>query len=216
MSHTSGGRIGCPRRVLNVRPTFLEPSQETTGIRPEVVSAGDVRDETATRFHPHRHSWTRFLAELGRRTGVKFAIFVWLAVLSGCVTSGTRIDPRDFAVSSCDLTPQQFALAQTRAREYLNRYPSAAGDVRLVAVIADSVFPSEVSDLWVKLGRSQTSSSAYLQRRGQTFRLWCVAVLDRSTLVPVTNQGYLLANTPARGEVVHLGGRIVLYLGRGI
>jgi hypothetical protein len=148
---------------------------------------------------------------------MKFAIPFWLAVvLFGCVTSSTRIDPRDFAVSSCDLSQQQFALAQTRAREYLNRYPSAAGDVRLVAVIADSVSPSEVADLWVKLGRSQTSSSAYLQRRGQTFQLWCVAILDRSTLIPVANQGYLLANTPARGEVVHMSGRTVLYIGRGI
>ena len=126
------------------------------------------------------------------------------------------MDPRDFAVSSCDLTQEQFALAQTRAREYLTRYPNAGGDLRLVAVIADSVFPSEVADLWVKLGRSQTSSSAYLQRRSQTFRLWCVAVLDRSSLVPVTRQGYLLANTPARGQIVYIGGRTVLYIGRGI
>jgi hypothetical protein len=148
---------------------------------------------------------------------MKFVISFWLVVLlSGCVTSGTRIDPRDFAVSSCDLSPQDFALAQTRAREYLNRYPNAAGDVRLIAVIADSVFPSEVADLWVKLGRSQTSSSAYLQRRSQTFRLWCAAILDRSILIPVTTQGYLLANTPALGEVVHMGGRTVLYIGRGI
>jgi hypothetical protein len=148
---------------------------------------------------------------------MKFVIPFWLAMaLSGCVTSSTRIDPRDFAVSTCDLSPQQFALAQTRAREYLNRYPSAAGDVRLIAVIADSVFPSEVADLWVKLARSQTSSSAYLQRRSQTFRLWCVAILDRSTLSPVINQGYLLANTPARGEVVYMSGRTVLYIGRGI
>jgi hypothetical protein len=148
---------------------------------------------------------------------MKFVIPFWLTVvLSGCVTSSTRMDPRDFAVSSCDLTQEHFVLAQTRAREYLTRYPNAAGDVRLVAVIADSVFPSEVADLWVKLGRSQTSSSAYLQRRSQTFRLWCVAVLDRSTLVPVTRQGYLLANTPARGQTVYIGGRTVLYIGRGI
>jgi hypothetical protein len=148
---------------------------------------------------------------------MKFVILLCLAVIfSGCVTSSTRIDPRDFAVSSCDLSQQQFTLAQTRAREYLNRHPNAASDVRLVAVIADSVSPSEVADLWVKLGRSQTSSSAYLQRRGQTFQLWCVAILDRSTLIPVANQGYLLANTPAHGEVVHMSGRTVLYIGRGI
>jgi hypothetical protein len=153
---------------------------------------------------------------LRRREDMKFVILCCLAVvLSGCVTSSTRMDPRDFAVSSCDLTQEQFALAQIRAREYLTRHPNAAGDVRLVAVIADSVFPSEVADLWVKLGRSQTSSSAYLQRRSQTFRLWCVAVLDRSTLVPVTRQGYLLANTPARGETVYISGRTVLYIGTG-
>ena len=146
---------------------------------------------------------------------MKFVILLSLTMLAGCAMPGTRMDPRDFAVSTCELTGQQFALAQTRAREYLARHPSAPGDIRFVAVIADSVFPSEVADLWVKLGRSQTSSSAYLQRRGQTFRLWCAAILDRSTLKPVTNQGYLLANTPARGEIVYLGGRTVLYVGRG-
>jgi hypothetical protein len=216
MSHTSGDRIGCPRRLLNVRPTFLKPSPGAKGIRPEALPDGKVLDKTNTGSSLDCHPWSRPLDELWRRAGLKLAIFSWVAVLSGCVTSSTRIDPRDFAVSTCDLTEQQLALAQTRAREYLNRYPGVAGEVRLVAVIADSVFPSEVADLWVKLGRSQTSSSAYLQRRGQTFRLWCVAVLDRSTLVPVTSQGYLLANTPARGEVVHLGDRIVLYVGRGI
>ena len=148
---------------------------------------------------------------------MKFVILLWLAVvIFGCVASSTRIDSRDFAVSTCDLSEQQFALAQSRAREYLARHPSAPGNIRFVAVIAGSVFPSEVADLWVKLGRSQTSSSAYLQRKSQTFRLWCVAVLDRSTLAPVTNQGYLLANTPARGEIVYMSGRTVLYIGRGI
>ena len=89
-----------------------------------------------------------------------------------------------------------------------------ADDVRLLAVIADSVFPSEVPDLWVKLGRSETSSSAYLQRRGQTFKLWSVVLIDRTTLKP-TSSGYLLANTPAQGEIVRIGGHQVLYVGRG-
>ena len=211
MSHTSGDWIGHPPRILNVRPTFH--SVEDT--RAQIAAVRGLPDGRGAGF-----LWGRFLSPisaLSRKCGMKFVIFLWLTVVfSGCVTSRTRIDPRDFAVSTCELTQEQFALAQTRAREYLNRYPSAASDVSLVAVIADSVSPSEVSDLWIKLGRSQTSSSAYLQRRGQTFQLWCVAVLDRSTLIPVTNQGYLLANTPARGEVVHLSGRMVLYVGRGI
>ena len=211
MSHTSGDWIEHPPRILNVRPAF----HSVEDMRAQITAVRGMPDGRSAGF-----LWTLFLSPISalpRKCGMKFVILSWLAVvLSGCVTSTTRIDPRDFAVSTCDLTQEQLALAQTRAREYLNRYPSAAADVRLVAVIADSVFPSEVADLWVKLGRSQTSSSAYLQRRGQTFRLWCVAVLDRSTLIPVTNSGYLLANTPARGEVVHLSDRIVLYIGRGI
>ena len=92
---------------------------------------------------------------------------------------------------------------------------SSVSDVRLLAVQADSVFPSEVQDLWIKLGRSQTSSSAYAQWRGQSFKLWCVLLVDRSTQLPLTNQGYVLANTPARGAIVQIGGHRALYVGTG-
>jgi hypothetical protein len=54
------------------------------------------------------------------------------------------------------------------------RHPSSAGELRFLAVQADSVFPSEVQDLWIKLGRSQTSTSAYAQWRGESFKLWWV------------------------------------------
>jgi hypothetical protein len=145
-----------------------------------------------------------------------FLLLLPVLALCGCAAPGTRTDPRDFAVSSCELTPQAIALAQKRARGFVARYPAAAGDLRLLAVQADYVFPNQVQDLWIKLGRSQTSSSAYAQRRGQTFKLWCIALIDRSTLLPETNQGYLLSNTPARGEIVNIGGRRVLYVGRGI
>ena len=216
MSHTSGAPIGRPTRILNVRPTFLDHSRRMERLRPEPAVRGDSLDETAISSSLGHRLLARFSTALLHRCGLKFASLLLLTLMvSGCTTPGTRIDPRDFAVSTCELSQQQIALAQTRAREYLTRHPSTAGDVRLVAVIADSVFPSEVSDLWIKLGRSQTSSSAYLQRRGQSFVLWCVAVFDRSTLAPVSNQGYLLANTPALGEIVHMGGRTVLYIGRG-
>ena len=138
----------------------------------------------------------------------------WL--LSGCVTPGSRtFDSRDYAITTCEARPQEIGLVQKRARNYLSRHPSPAGEVRLLAVKADSVFPSEVQDLWIKLGRSQTSSSAYLQRRGQSFKLFCVLLVDRSTLLPLTNQGYVLANTPARGEIVRIGGHRALYVGTG-
>jgi hypothetical protein len=133
---------------------------------------------------------------------------------SGCVTQGSS-DSRDYAVTTCQVSPQEIELVQKRARNYLSRHPSSAGEARFLAVTADYVFPSEVPDLWVKLSRSQTSSSAYLQRRGQSFKLFCVLLVDRTTLLPLTNRGYLLANTPARGAIAQIGGRRALYIGTG-
>ena len=137
-------------------------------------------------------------------------------VLSGCVTPGSGTsDSRDYAVTTCEVRPQEIELVQKRARNYISRHPSSAGEVRFLAVTADSVFPSEVQDLWIKLGRSQTSSSAYAHWKGQSFKLWCVLLVDRSTQLPLTNQGYVLANTPARGAIVQIGGHRALYVGTG-
>ena len=141
-------------------------------------------------------------------------LFTWL--LLGCVTPDSRTsDSRDYAITTCEVSPQEIELVQKRARNYISRHPNTAAEVRFLAVIADSVFPSEVQDLWVKLGRSQTSSSAYLQRRGQSLKLWCVLLVDRSTQLPLAKQGYVLANTPARGAIVQIGGHRALYVGTG-
>ena len=145
-------------------------------------------------------------------------IFVLLVpfLLLGCVSPDSRVsDPRDYAVSTCSVNQQDVQLVQKRARNYLARLPSSSADVRLLAVEAHSVSPGEVQDLWVKLSHSQTSSSAYLQRRGQGFKLWCILLVDRATQLPVTNNGYLLSNTPARGQIVQIGGRSALYIGTG-
>jgi hypothetical protein len=141
-------------------------------------------------------------------------VIAWL--LWGCVMPGSRKpDPRDFAVTTCAANPNEIQLAQKRARTYLSRHPGAAADVGLLAVEADYLFPSEVPDLWIKLSRSQTSSSAYLQRRGQSFKLFCVLLVHKATLLPLTSQGYVLANTPALGAIANVGGHRALYIGTG-
>jgi hypothetical protein len=135
----------------------------------------------------------------------------WL--LTGCITPGSRIsDSRDYAVTTCKIRPGEIEVVQKRARKYLSRH---ATEARLLAVQADSVSPSEIQDLWVKLGRSETSSSAYAQWRNREPTLWCVLIIDRSTQLPLTNQGYVLANTPARGTIAQIGGHRALYIGRG-
>jgi hypothetical protein len=42
MNHTSGDRIGYPRTVLNVRPTFLDPLHAREGTRAEIAAALDT------------------------------------------------------------------------------------------------------------------------------------------------------------------------------
>jgi hypothetical protein len=215
MNPAFGARIECLTNILNVRPHFSGSLQHVVGARASTTPRGGLSGSGAHLPLSHR-LWAALLTTLARRHRIKLAVFLLLAlVVSGCATPGTRTDSRDYAVSTCRLTSQEIELAQKRARNYLKRHSYVATDVRLLAVIADSVFPSEVQDLWVKLGRSQTSSSAYLQRRGQSFKLWCVAIIDRSTQSPITTQGYLLSNTPDQGEIVQLGGYRVLYVGRG-
>ncbi len=124
-------------------------------------------------------------------------LLVIACLLLGCVMPDSRRpDPRDFAVTTCSANPNEMQLAEKRARSYLSRHPGAAADVGLLAVEADYLFPSEVPDLWIKLSRSQTSSSAYLQRRGQSFKLYCVLLVDKATLLPLTSQGYVWQTPP--------------------
>lgn len=149
---------------------------------------------------------------------MKPAFFLLLSawLLAGCVTPNSRtFDSRDYAITTCGTRAHAIELVQKRARNYLSRHPGTAGEVRLLAVIADSVFPSDVLDLWIKLGRSQTSTSAYAQWRDRSPKLWCVLLVDRSTLLPLTNHGYVLANTPAPGMIVQIGGHRALYVGTG-
>jgi hypothetical protein len=134
-------------------------------------------------------------------------------LLTGCVTRDSRTsDSRDYAITRCEIQPGEIEVAQNRARKYLSRH---ATEARLLAVQADSVSASEIQDLWVKLGRSETSSSAYAQWRNRCPKLWCVLIVDRSTQLPLTNQGYVLANTPARGTIAQIGARRALYIGTG-
>lgn len=194
--------------------TFLDPWPGVTTMRAgaESLHGGPARAEL--RLSHDRRSLAQLAAAFLRRFAPSLGLFLVLALCGCAAPQGTRTDSRDFAVSTWSVSPQATQLAQKRARNYLKRHSYVAEDVRLLAVIADSVFPSEVPDLWVKLGRSETSSSAYLQRRGQTFKLWSVVLIDRTTLKP-TRSGYLLANTPAEGEIVWMGGHKVLYVGRG-
>ena len=127
----------------------------------------------------------------------------WL--LLGCVTPGSRIsDSRDYAITTCEAKPQEIELVQRRARNYLAPHPNSAAEVRLFAVKADSVFPSEVSGPWIKLRRSQTSTSAYAKTTTSDSDASCLWIGRPS--FPLTSQGYVLADTPAtRGRSLKSG-----------
>jgi hypothetical protein len=138
----------------------------------------------------------------------------WL--LASCSSLGSKgVDPRNFAVTTCDVQPNQTRIAVTRAQRYLERHPPLPEAPRYLAVEAGVVLSGDVQGLWIKLRASQTSATAFSQYKTHSVRLWCVLIVDRVSLRVVGNEGYVLNGTPSRGRVAKIGGYEALYVGTG-
>jgi hypothetical protein len=138
-------------------------------------------------------------------------------LLAGCNSFGTKgVDPRDFAVTTCPVSPNASNLAVKRAKHYLQRHAQLPVEPRYVAVEVGVVNPGEVQGLWVLLRASQTSASAFAQYKTHYVRLLCVLIVDRASLRVVGNQGYVLNDTPSRGRVAKIGSYEAWYAGTGL
>jgi hypothetical protein len=139
----------------------------------------------------------------------------FLAVLiAGCTAPTTQLrDQRDFAVSTCELRPNNSQLALDRVKRYVDRHPNLPTSPQYLGVEADIVFPSDVQDLWIKLRAAPTTGSAFSQLKTRYVNLHCVLIVDRESLCVAKDQGYLLADTPPRGSLAKIGGYVVRYIG---
>ena len=214
MSHTFGGLIECPKRALNVRPRFLDPWSGFASKRAGAISLDGGPARAELRGWQDRLSLTQLAAAFLRRLPASLGLFLIVA-LSGCAAPGhahrfTRFRGLDLVSQPAGHAARSKAgtkLSQAAFLRGRGRSPSR-GDrrFRLPERSSGSVGQAgPVRDIIKRLPSTAGSNLQTLERRP-----------DRSHH-PEARQahGYLLANTPAQGEIVRIGGHQVLYVGRG-
>jgi hypothetical protein len=149
-----------------------------------------------------------------------FLCFVFATLLIGCSNfNSTQIDRRNFAVDTYCLGSNEVQLAERYARQYRQKNLSRIGnEPRYLAVRASSILAGELnSDFSVKLDRSETSGSYFTQGISSSSKqgLHGVMIFDTQTDRTVGPQGYIIVDTPSRGQIVHLADYTARYIGGG-
>ncbi len=146
-------------------------------------------------------------------------LVISLAGLNSCTTFG-EVDNRDFAIDTYTPTPNAVALAENRARAWWTTHKSRFGpNPPFLAVETSSISQGEiVQNLWPKLIASQTASRyfASFSIDGPTQILFYgVTIFDTRTQRVTGNSGFVIVNTPIRGQVARFGPFMARYIGYG-
>jgi len=152
---------------------------------------------------------------------VKNWLFCILAcsLVGGCASlNSNRVDRRNFAIDTYFPNPNEARLAEARAREYLSRNGSRPGsETPYLAVDASIIFPDEVQDLWPKLINSETTADVFAHGTQDLsisdFVLYGVVLFDTRSGHLAGNGGYVVAELPARGEIVRFGSYFARFIG---
>jgi hypothetical protein len=132
-----------------------------------------------------------------------------------------RADNRDFAIDTYRPNPNELWLAEARVRNYRGRHASLlTSGAPYLAVTAGVIFPSEIPQyLSVKLRDAETTASV-LAYGGEDlayhdFLLHGVVIFDARTGRLVSDQGYVVADTPHLGEIARFGSYFARFIGTG-
>ena len=147
-------------------------------------------------------------------------LFLFAMPLSACGTfDSTKADKRDFAVDTYYPTSNEIRLAEQRARQYWQKNGSRLGtESRYLAVTASFLLAGELNaELLVKLDRSETSGAYFTQGISSSSKqgLHAIMLFDTQTDRSVGPQGYIVVDTPPRGQVIRVAQYTVRYIGGG-
>jgi hypothetical protein len=147
-------------------------------------------------------------------------LFVFAVLLSSCGTFySTKVDKRDFAVDTYYLASNEMQSAERHARRYWQKNVNRLGtEPRYLAVTASSILAAELSaEFSTKLDRSETSGSYFTQGISSSSKqgLHGVMLFDTQTDRSVGPQGYIIVDTPSRGEIIHVAEYTARYIGGG-
>src|SRR5260370_38073568 len=132
----------------------------------------------------------------------RFVLIYLCAITLGCVEKSS-VDYRNFAIDIYFPTPNEFHLAEARARNYWNRNASRFGaEPRYLAVETSKLFP--YPGLYPKLINSETTASFFSHGKQaySNLQLSGIMIYDTKAGQFVSNQGYVSVDTPRYGGIV--------------
>jgi hypothetical protein len=133
--------------------------------------------------------------------------------LNACASSG-KTDPRDYTVALATAYPNEANIAQERVTKYLARLKPEKRDQiaqnEYLAVESTEVQASEVPGL---AGKITGQTGGYTDRGTQMCKF--IMIFDVKTGKPVSNEGYIILDTPQRGTLGIFGGYTAVYIGNG-
>jgi hypothetical protein len=146
------------------------------------------------------------------RAVIVSAFFLFSAL---AISTGQKVDYRDFAIDTCYPNANEIRLAQEHARSYWLRNAARFGaEPRFLAVETATIFSSEIQDLGIKLIHSETATSYYSARKNAVNpSLRCVMIFDVKTNRFISNQGYVAVDVPPKGKVARFSTYLARYVG---
>jgi hypothetical protein len=147
-------------------------------------------------------------------------LLIFATLFSGCGTySTTQSDKRDFAVDIYYPASNEIALAEQHARQYWQKNASRLGtESRYLAVTAFALLAAELSaEFSTKLDRSETSGAYFTQGISSSSKqgLHGVMIFDTQADRSVGPQGYIVVDTPSRGQIVRFADYTARFIGGG-
>jgi hypothetical protein len=141
-------------------------------------------------------------------------------LLSGCGTfNSVKADKRDFAIDTYYPPSNEIQLAEHHARQYWQKNASRVGtEPHYLAVTASSLLVAELSpEFSVKLDRSEMSGAYFTQGISSSSKQGVrgVMIFDTETDHAVGRQGYIIVDTPSRGQIVRVADYTARFIGSG-
>jgi len=144
----------------------------------------------------------------------------FLGLLCGCSFSdSSKADNRDYAVETCYPAPNEVQIAEQRARDYWQKNGSRLGpEPHYLVVAASSMLAAELNaEFSIKLDHSETSAAYFTQGISSSSKqgVQGYLIFDTETGRAVSPQGYIIIDTPPRGQIVRVAQYTARYIGSG-
>jgi hypothetical protein len=151
-------------------------------------------------------------------------LFCCVTLLScGACVSSNSAQYTDYSVAVGQAYPAEQAAAQKRVNRYLAHLKPAEKErlakIDYIAVEATSVPVSEVPGLAGRIAsgrvRGETSITSSDPHEALAGNAKFIMIFDPKNGQPLSQEGYIAVETPARGKVGIFGGYTALYIGTG-